>query len=76
MPRFCDVALAVPLDMAFTYSISDRTTPVLGGRVLRSRRDVREHDPTPVALRARAEASGVARFVRITAVPTGIAGAV
>src|SRR4249919_2958453 len=34
MPRFCDVALAVPLDMAFTYSISDRTTPVLGGRVL------------------------------------------
>ena len=34
MPRFCDVALAVPLDMAFTYSISDGTTPVLGGRVL------------------------------------------
>ena len=34
MPRFCDVALAVPLDMAFTYSIPDGTTPVLGGRVL------------------------------------------
>ena len=34
MPLFCDVAVAVPLDMAFTYSIPDGTNPVLGGRVL------------------------------------------
>src|SRR5262249_2181642 len=33
MPTFCDVALPVPLDMAFTYKISDRE-PVVGGRVL------------------------------------------
>jgi primosomal protein N' (replication factor Y) len=34
MPLFCDVALAVPLDMAFTYSVPGGATPVLGGRVL------------------------------------------
>jgi primosomal protein N' (replication factor Y) len=34
MPFFCDVAVAVPLDMAFTYSIPDGANPVLGGRVL------------------------------------------
>jgi len=33
MPTFCDVALPVPLDMAFTYKIGDRE-PVVGGRVL------------------------------------------
>src|SRR5579864_9174838 len=33
MPQFCDVALPVPLDMAFTYKIADRA-PVIGGRVL------------------------------------------
>src|SRR6266849_7331401 len=33
MPTFCDVALPVPLDMAFTYKIGDRQ-PVVGGRVL------------------------------------------
>ena len=33
MPAFCDVALPVPLDMAFTYKIADRA-PVIGGRVL------------------------------------------
>src|SRR5262249_36407058 len=33
MPIFCDVALPVPLDMAFTYKIADRE-PVVGGRVL------------------------------------------
>jgi primosomal protein N' (replication factor Y) len=33
MPTFCDVALPVPLDMAFTYKIADRV-PVVGGRVL------------------------------------------
>jgi primosomal protein N' (replication factor Y) (superfamily II helicase) len=33
MPMFCDVALPVPLDMAFTYKIADRE-PVVGGRVL------------------------------------------
>ena len=33
MPTFCDVALPVPLDMAFTYKIADQQ-PVVGGRVL------------------------------------------
>ncbi len=34
MPLFCDVALAVPLDMAFTYAIPPGVEPVVGGRVL------------------------------------------
>jgi primosomal protein N' (replication factor Y) len=34
MPEFCDVALAVPLDMAFTYRVPAETVPVVGGRVL------------------------------------------
>jgi primosomal protein N' (replication factor Y) (superfamily II helicase) len=34
MPEFCDVALPVPLDMAFTYHVSDGLAPVVGGRVL------------------------------------------
>ncbi len=33
MSSFCDVALPVPLDMAFTYEIADQL-PVIGGRVL------------------------------------------
>jgi len=34
MPTFCDVALAVPLDMAFTYTIPPGMEPVVGGRVM------------------------------------------
>ncbi|HVI09769.1 MAG TPA: primosomal protein N' [Candidatus Binatia bacterium] len=34
MPEFCDVALPVPLDMAFTYRVPAQTMPVVGGRVL------------------------------------------
>ncbi len=34
MPEYCDVALPVPLDMVFTYRISDEAAPVVGGRVL------------------------------------------
>src|SRR3979409_1774651 len=34
LPLFCDVALAVPLDMAFTYAIPPGMEPVVGGRVL------------------------------------------
>ncbi|HEV2715477.1 MAG TPA: primosomal protein N', partial [Terriglobales bacterium] len=34
MPEFCDVALSVPLDMAFTYRIANGAQPVVGGRVL------------------------------------------
>src|SRR6202051_324028 len=34
MPLFCDVALAVPLDPAFTYAIPPGMEPVVGGRVL------------------------------------------
>src|ERR1700721_258736 len=34
MPQFCDVALAVPLDMVFTYAIPVGVEPLVGGRVL------------------------------------------
>src|SRR5712672_2321039 len=34
MPLYCDVALAVPLDMVFTYAIPPGIEPVVGGRVL------------------------------------------
>ena len=34
MPEFCDVALPVPLDIAFTYRVPDEMQPVVGGRVL------------------------------------------
>jgi primosomal protein N' (replication factor Y) len=34
MPEYCDVALPVPLDMVFTYRVSDEAAPVVGGRVL------------------------------------------
>ncbi len=34
MPEFCDVALPVPLDMAFTYRIPGDAAPVVGARVL------------------------------------------
>ena len=34
MPDFCDVAVPVPLDMAFTYRIPAKMAPVVGGRVL------------------------------------------
>jgi len=34
MPLFADVALPVPLDMAFTYAIPAGMEPVIGGRVL------------------------------------------
>jgi primosomal protein N' (replication factor Y) len=34
MPSFCDVALAVPLDMVFTYRVPEGMQPVVGGRVL------------------------------------------
>jgi primosomal protein N' (replication factor Y) len=34
MPEFCDVALPVPLDMAFTYRVPADAVPMVGGRVL------------------------------------------
>src|SRR5213593_973376 len=34
MPEFCDIALSVPLDTAFTYRIGNGMQPVVGGRVL------------------------------------------
>lgn len=34
MPEFCDVALPVPLDMLFTYRVTDGLQPIVGGRVL------------------------------------------
>ena len=34
MPVYCDVALPVPLDMVFTYSVPPGAQPVVGGRVL------------------------------------------
>ncbi len=54
MPLFCDVALAVPLDMMFTYAIPSGMEPVIGGRVLVPFRQQRMsgivvelHDRTP-----------------------------
>jgi primosomal protein N' (replication factor Y) len=34
MPEFCDVAVPVPLDMAFTYRVPADAAPVVGARVL------------------------------------------
>lgn len=34
MPAFCNVALAVPLDMVFTYRAPEGSAPVVGGRVI------------------------------------------
>src|SRR5262249_30773295 len=34
LPEFCDAALPVPLDMAFTYRVPEGAEPVVGGRVL------------------------------------------
>ncbi len=34
MPHFCDVALPVPVDSVFSYSIPEGMQPVVGGRVL------------------------------------------
>jgi primosomal protein N' (replication factor Y) len=34
MPDFCDVAVPVPLDMAFTYRVPEGSAPAIGGRVL------------------------------------------
>src|ERR1700723_3550851 len=53
MPTFCDVALPVPLDRAFTYALNGQVPPV-GGRVLVPFRNekmaglvVRVHDDPP-----------------------------
>src|SRR5215475_11737288 len=34
MPAFCDVAVPVPLDATFTYSIPETLEPCVGGRVI------------------------------------------
>ena len=34
MPEFCDVAVPVPLDMAFTYRVPSDAAAIVGGRVL------------------------------------------
>src|SRR4029434_6237617 len=34
MPAYCDVALPVPLDTAFSYRVPDGMEPAVGGRVL------------------------------------------
>jgi primosomal protein N' (replication factor Y) len=59
MPQFCDVALPVPLDRAFTYAVGEEA-PVVGARVLVPFRNeklsgivVRMHDDAP-AMEARA----------------------
>ncbi|MGA8107833.1 MAG: primosomal protein N' [Acidobacteriaceae bacterium] len=59
MPQFCDVALPVPLDRAFTYAVGQES-PVVGGRVLVPFRNekmsgvvVKLHDePPPVEAKA------------------------
>jgi len=58
MPDFCDVALPVPLDMAFTYRVPVDMAPAVGGRVLvpfRQQRmmgivvDLHDHKPSVTA---------------------------
>ena len=59
MPRFCDVAVPVPLDATFTYSLPEELPePCVGGRVIvpfREKRlcgivtDLHEHKPTFMA---------------------------
>ena len=34
MPEFCDVAVAGPFDIVFTYRVPEGMAPVVGGRVL------------------------------------------
>jgi len=65
MSLFCDVALAVPLDMAFTYAVPAGMEPVVGGRVLvpfRAQRMVgvvvELHDRAPGAAEDALAASG------------------
>lgn len=55
MPLFCDVAVAVPLDLVFTYAIPPGMEPVVGGRVLVPFRQQRKsgivvelHDRSPL----------------------------
>jgi primosomal protein N' (replication factor Y) (superfamily II helicase) len=66
MPLFCDVALAVPLDMVFTYAIPPGMEPVVGGRVLVPFRQqrlsgivVELHDRPPQVLTSQSTASQV-----------------
>jgi len=66
MPLFCDVALAVPLDMVFTYAVPPGMEPVVGGRVLVPFRQqrlsgivVELHDRPPQVLTAQISASQI-----------------
>src|SRR5208282_5906763 len=66
MPLFCDVALAVPLDMVFTYAIPPGMEPVVGGRVLvpfrqqrRSGIVVELHDRPPQVVTSQIKASQI-----------------
>src|SRR5271156_3350959 len=66
MPLFCDVALAVPLDMVFTYAIPAGMEPIVGGRVLVPFRQQRMsgivvelHDRPPQGVSSRTAASPV-----------------
>ncbi len=66
MPLFCDVALAVPLEMVFTYAIPPGMEPAVGGRVLVPFRQqrlsgivVEMHDRPPQVLTSQRTASQV-----------------
>src|SRR6266851_3134210 len=66
MPLFCDVALAVPLDLVFTYAIPPGMEPAVGGRVLVPFRQqrlsgivVELHDRPPQVLTSQRTASQV-----------------
>jgi len=57
MPEFCDVALPVPLDTAFSYRVPEGMEPAIGGRVLVPFRQQRMsgivvdlHDRTPAVV--------------------------
>ena len=66
MPPFCNVALAVPLDMVFTYAVPPGMEPVVGGRVLVPFRQQRMsgivvelHDRPPQATSSHIKASPI-----------------
>jgi len=67
MPEFCDVAVPVPLDMAFTYRIPENASPVIGGRVLVP---FRQHRMTGIVVEAHDRKPSVAAKNIISVVDT------
>jgi primosomal protein N' (replication factor Y) len=78
MPIFCDVALALPVDMVFTYAIPPGMEPVVGGRVLVPFRQqrlsgivVELHDRPPLASEASVKIKNVIEALDLSPVLDG-----